>query len=143
MIFLKNWSEPISDNSAEKASMSYLITILSLVAGMPFPPVTFFAAIGIYSSYRKAEMFIRWHATQSLFVQLFMFVFNTIVFVWTFLLFFTEIQMSNAFFGFLFSTTILNIIVLVATIYTASKVRKSIHCEWIFFGPLTTLVTKK
>lgn len=143
MISLTPWKDQILDTISEKASMCYLITILSLVAGMPFPPVTFFAAIGIYSSYRNSDLFVQWHATQSLIIQLFMFIFNTITFVWIFLLFFSDLQISNTFFGFLFSTTILNIIVLIATIYTASKVRKGIHCEWILFGPITQWLIDK
>lgn len=140
MIWIKPFGYLPKESETEKASLAYLISVLSLIVGSPIPIVTLFASIGIYIGFRQSSDFVKWHTTQAMFIQLFAFIFNSIAFVWFFLLFFTEIQFTNFFIAYMLTIGIVNILILAGTIYSASKTRKGIHVEWLFFGPLTNSV---
>lgn len=143
MIWVKPFGNQPKESESEKASLGYLISILSLIVGAPLPIITLFASLGIFFGYRNSTFFVKWHVTQALLIQLFAFCINSIGFVWVILLFFTELPFSNAFVAFILMMFIVNIIILIGTVYSASKLRKGIHVEWLLFGPITNAIYHK
>lgn len=140
MISTKPFAYCPKESECEKASLAYLISVLSLIAGIPFPPVTLFASVGIFLGYRNYSNYVKWHCTQALLIQIFAFFLNSVAFVWTMLLFFTEIPITNYFIAYFLTSCIINVVLLFGTVYSASKSRKGIHTEWIFFGPITLAI---
>lgn len=143
MIWIKAFGYQPNEGESEKASLGYLISVLSLIVGAPLPIITLVASLGIYFGYRNSTEYVRWHVTQALLIQLFAFCINSIAFVWVILLFFTELPISNAFIAYVLMMVIVNLMVLSGTVYSASKSRKGVHSEWILFGPITNAIYHK
>jgi len=55
-----------SEHEAEKASNSYLMSLIALIAGMPLPIINLIASVIFFVGNRKGTYFVRWHCTQAL-----------------------------------------------------------------------------
>ncbi|GEP50206.1 hypothetical protein FNO01nite_08780 [Flavobacterium noncentrifugens] len=130
------------EHEAEKASNSYLMSLVAVVAGLPFPIVNLIASVIFYLSNRKGTYFVRWHATQSMLSQLGLVFFNSISFWWTISIVFGDENVSNRYFAYLFTVIILNLFEFISTIYAAIETRKGRHVDFWFFGSLTDLICK-
>lgn len=130
------------EHEAEKASNSYLMSLIAIIAGLPLPIVNLLATLIFYLGNRKGTYFVRWHCTQALLSQVSVLFINSYAFWWTILIIFTSHNATNNYFAYLFVAIIFNIIEFIATIYTAIKTRKGIHVEWFFYGSLSTLICK-
>jgi len=126
----------------EKASTSYLMSLLAMIAGMPLPIINLIATIVFYLQHRKSTYFIRWHCIQALLSQFTLFFFNSASFWWTLSILFGPEEISNTYISFEFLVIILNISELAGTIYSATNVRKGVHVKWWFYGELTDLICK-
>ncbi|WCM43168.1 DUF4870 domain-containing protein [Flavobacterium sp. CBA20B-1] len=142
MILNKRFSYTPSEHEAEKASNSYLMSLVALVAGLPLPIVNLIATVVFYFSNRKGTYFVRWHCTQALLSQLIVFVFNNICFWWTIALILNKSGVNTIYFVYLSVVIIFNIIEFIATIYTAIETRKGIHIEWWGYNKLTHRLCK-
>jgi len=131
-----------SEHEAEKASNSYLMSLLAIIAGLPLPIINLIATIIFYFGNRKGTYFVRWHCTQALVSQLTVLMMNSVGFWWTISIIFSDEVISGRYISYIFTILIFNIIDLVATIYTAIQTRKGIHVEWWFYGGLTNLICK-
>jgi uncharacterized Tic20 family protein len=132
-----------SDEENERASNSYLMSLIVIMVGLPIPIFNLLATIGFYVSNRKSTLFVKWHCTQALLSQLSLFFLNSYSFWWTMSVIFTTEKTSNSYFAYIIFVIILNLIEFVATIYTSIKVRKGIHVSWFFYGDLTNLICNK
>lgn len=141
MLFTSQTYKP-SEYEAEKASNSYLMSLVALIVGVPLPIVNLLATLLFYWGNRKSSFFVRWHCTQALLSQFSVLVVNSIGFWWTISIFFTEEKFSNTYFAYLLIAILFNITELITTIYSAVQTRKGIHVEWLFFGTLTHLICK-
>lgn len=130
------------EHEAEKASNSYLMSMVAVVAGLPLPIVNVIASVIFYLSNRNGTYFVRWHATQSMFSQLGLGIFNSVSFWWTVSIVFGDENVSNNYFAYLFTVIIFNLIEFVSTIYAAIETRKGEHVDFWFFGGLTHLICK-
>jgi len=130
------------EHEAEKASNSYLMSMVAVVAGLPLPIVNVIASVIFYLSNRNGTYFVRWHATQSMFSQLGLGIFNSVSFWWTVSIVFGDENVSNNYFAYLFTVIIFNLIEFVSTIYAAIETRKGKHVDFWFFGGLTHLICK-
>jgi|SRR6218665_282168 len=130
------------EHEAEKASNSYLMSLVAVVAGLPFPIVNMIASIIFYLGNRKGTYFVRWHATQSMLSQLALVFINSFSFWWTVSIIFKDEHVSNTYFAYLFTVIIFNLIEFVSTIYAAIETRKGKHVDFWFFGGLTNLICK-
>jgi len=130
------------EHEAEKASNSYLMSMVAVVAGLPLPIVNVIASVIFYLSNRNGTYFVRWHATQSMFSQLGLGIFNSVSFWWTVSIVFGDENVSNNYFAYLFTVVIFNLIEFVSTIYAAIETRKGKHVDFWFFGGLTHLICK-
>lgn len=141
MLFTSQTYKP-SEYEAEKASNSYLMSLVALIVGIPLPIVNLLATLVFYLGNRKSSYFVRWHCTQALLSQCSVLIVNSIGFWWTISILFTEENVSNTYFAYLLIAILFNITELITTIYSAVQTRKGIHVEWLFFGTLTHLICK-
>ena len=131
-----------SEHEAEKASNSYLMSLIALIAGLPLPIVNLIATLVFYIGNRKGTHFVRWHCTQALLSQLSMLFVNSFGFWWTISIIFSDEQITNKYLSYLFVVIIFNLFEFIATIYTAVQTRKGQHIVWWFYGDLTNLICK-
>ncbi|MFZ4740699.1 MAG: DUF4870 domain-containing protein [Bacteroidales bacterium] len=130
------------EHEAEKASNSYLMSLLAFIAGLPFPIINLIATIIFYLGNRKDTFFVRWHCTQALISQFTVLMMNSVGFWWTISIIFSDEVISRKYISYIITILIFNILEFIATIYTAIKTRKGIHIEWWFYGDLTNLICK-
>ena len=131
------------EHEAEKASSSYLMSLIALVAGLPLPIINLMATFFFYVANRKGTYFVRWHCTQALLSQLSVLFMNSVAFWWTISIIFRDESVTNNYLSYLISVIIFNVFEFIATIYTAIQTRKGIHVEWWFYANLTQLICKK
>lgn len=137
-----NFTYKPGEHEAEKASNSYLMSIVAIIAGLPLPIINLIATLIFYLGNKKGTFFVRWHCTQALLSQFSMFFFNSFGFWWTISIITDSEKISNQYIGYILSILLINAIEFISTIYAAIQTRKGIHVEWWFFGSLTNLICK-
>lgn len=142
MIIEKEFIYPPGEHEAEKASNSYLMSLIALIAGLPFPIVNLIATAVFYLGNRKGTYFVRWHCTQALLSQLSVLFINSFGFWWTISIIFTDEGITNTFIAYIIAALIFNLLEFVTTVYTAIQTRKGIHVEWWFYSGLSNLICK-
>jgi uncharacterized Tic20 family protein len=131
-----------SEHEAEKASNSYLMSLIALMAGLPLPIINLIATLIFYLANRKGTYFVRWHCTQALLSQLSMMFINSFGFWWTVSVLFIDEPVTNKYIAYIITALIFNLTEFIATIYTAIQTRKGTHITWWFYGSLTNLICK-
>lgn len=131
-----------SEHESEKASNSYLMSLIALIAGMPLPIINLIASVIFFIGNRKGTYFVRWHCTQALLSQFSLLFMNSFGFWWTISIMFGPETISSKYIGYLITVLIFNLGEFIATIYTAIQTRKGIHVKWFFYGNLTNLICK-
>jgi uncharacterized membrane protein len=130
------------DYEAEKASNSYLMSVVAVIAGLPLPIINLLATAIFFLGNRKGSYFVRWHCTQALLSQLTVLVMNSAGFYWTLSIIFANKSLSNDYISYMITIVLFNLVEFVATIYAAIETRKGKHVELWFFGPLTKTICK-
>lgn len=131
------------DSELEKASNSYVMSLLAIMVGMPLPIINLIATFIFFVGNRNGSYFVRWHCTQALFSQLFVLIINSIGLSWTLRILFSDLELSNRYIGYMITLFIFNLSEIIATIYAAQKTRKGMHVNFWFFGTLTDLTCRK
>ena len=131
-----------SEHEKEKASNSYLMSLVAVIAGLPLPIVNLLATLFFYLANRKSTYFVRWHCTQALLSQLVLLFVNSYSFWWTVSIIFTDEKVSNHYFAYLFTVIVFNVLEIISTIYCAVETRKGKHVNLWFFGNVTNLICK-
>ena len=131
-----------AEYETEKASNSYLLTLLAIIAGIHLPIVNLIAAFVFFLGNRKGTYFVRWHCTQVLLSQITFLFINSFGFWWTVSIIFSSEHLSTKYIAYIFTIILFNLGELILTIFTAIKTRKGEHIEWFFFGALTNLICK-
>lgn len=126
----------------ERASQSYLMTLVTAIVGLPLPILNLLALILFFILNRKSTYFVRWHCTQALLSQLSLIAVNSFGFWWTISILFGPDTLSDRYIGYMITVLLFNLADFIATIVTAIEVRKGRHVEWWLYGPLTHLVCK-
>ncbi|MFN6944923.1 MAG: DUF4870 domain-containing protein [Cytophagaceae bacterium] len=142
MIAIKEFPYTPHDNEAEKASNSYVMSLVALIAGLPLPIINLIATLIFFLANRKGSYFVRWHCTQALLSQISLFIVNSTLFWWTISIIFRDTRADNQYFAYILTALLFNLTEFIFTIYTAIQTRKGIHVEWWFFGSLTNLICK-
>lgn len=130
------------DYESEKASNSYLMSLVALIGGLPLPILNLLATFIFYVSNRKGTYFVRWHCTQALLSQFSLLFINSTGFWWTVSILFTDKQVTATYFAYIIAALIFNLAEFIVTIYTAIETRKGRHIVWWFYGPLTQLICR-
>lgn len=131
-----------TEHEAERASNSYLVSLVAAFAGLPIPVINLIATVAFYFSNQKATFFVRWHCTQALLSQFALFIMNSFSFWWTISIIFGNLSLSNNYFAYMIMVVLFNFIEIIATIYTCMQIRKGVHVKWWFFGKLTDIICK-
>lgn len=143
MIRLKTFPYSPGDHESEKASNSYLMSLVALVGGLPFPIINLFATLFFFAANRKGTWFVRWHCTQALLSQFSLLLINTVAFWWTISILLGSEIITNFYIAYLINVLLFNLAEFIATIYTAVQTRKGFHVEWYFYGLLTHKLIKE
>jgi uncharacterized membrane protein len=130
------------EHETEKASNSYLMSLVAVIAGLPLPIINLLATLFFFLANRKGTYFVRWHCTQALLSQASLLFINSFGFWWTIDIIFGDEVISNRYVGYLIAAGILNLTELIATIHAAIQTRKGRHIKWWFYGTLTDLVCR-
>jgi uncharacterized Tic20 family protein len=130
------------EHEAEKASNSYLMSLIAVMAGLPLPIINLIATLIFYLGNKRGTYFVRWHCTQALLSQFSLLFMNSYGFWWTIAVVFSSETISNKYIAYMIVLLLFNVAEFIATIYTAIQTRKGIHVQWWFYGNLTNLVCK-
>lgn len=130
------------EHEAEKASNSYLMSLVALVAGLPLPIINLAATLIFYLGNRKGTYFVRWHCTQALLSQFSLLFMNSAGFWWTIAILFREEKITDLYIAYLITLLVFNLTEFIATIYTAIHTRKGQHVTWWFYGSLTNVICR-
>ena len=131
-----------TEHENEKASNSYLMSLVAVIAGLPLPIINLLATFFFYLANRKSTYFVRWHCTQALLSQMVLLFANSYSFWWTVSILFTDEKATNNYFAYLFTVIVFNVLEIISTIYCAMQTRKGKHVEVFFFGNLTNLICR-
>lgn len=143
MMTSENFAYKPTEAEAEKASNSYLMSLIAIMVGFPLPIINLMATLFFYIANRKSTYFVRWHCIQALLSQFSLFLINSIGFWWTLSIIFQEDKhISNPYLAYIITVFILNLIELAFTISAAIKTRKGEHVSWWVYGPLTQSICK-
>lgn len=129
-----------TETEAEKASNSYVMSLLALMAGLPFPIINLVATLIFFLANRKSTYFVRWHCTQALLSQSTVLPINSAATIWTLTIVFGSNVVTDNYIAYLITVVIFNISEFAATIYAAIQTRKGKHVEWWLFGKLTNIL---
>ena len=131
-----------SEHEKERASNSYLMSLVALVAGLPLQIMNLLASIFFYLGNRKSTPFVKWHCTQALLAQLGLFFFNTAGFWWTISIVFDGNEVTNQYIAYIITIVGFNLVEFIFTLYLATQTRKGNHIEMYFFSDITNLICK-
>ena len=131
------------EHEAEKASNSYLMSLIAVIVGIPLPIINLIATFIFYLGNRKGTYFVRWHCTQALLSQASLLCMNSVSFWWTISIIFQDGKISNQYISYMITVFLFNLVEFIATIYTAIQTRKGIHVSWWFYGDLTDAIVRK
>ena len=130
------------DSEMERASNSYLMSLVAVIGGLPLPIFNLLATILFYLGNRKSTLFVKWHCTQALLSQLGLFFFNSAGFWWTIAVIFQEKQATNYYIAYMITIVLFNVIEFIGTLIMATKTRNGEHPELFFFSDITNLICK-
>lgn len=140
MIASKAFGYKPVDSELERASNSYLMSLVAVLGGLPLPIMNLLASVFFYLGNRKSTLFVKWHCTQALFAQLGMFFFNTVSFWWTISIIFDDAKVTNYYIAYMITIVVFNLIEFIFTLYLATQTRKGNHIEMYFFSDITHLI---
>lgn len=132
-----------SEEESEKASNSYVMSLIAIMVGLPLPILNLLATFIFFLANRKASYFVRWHCMQALLSQLSLLVINSVLFWWTVAIVFQNETADNRYFAYLIVALTFNLIEFIVTIYTAIQTRKGKHITWWFYSDLTNAICKE
>jgi hypothetical protein len=132
-----------NESELERASNSYLMSLVAVIGGLPLPILNLLASIFFYLGNRKSTPFVKWHCTQNLLSQFGLFFLNSTGFWWTVSIVFDDEKVTNYYVGYMITLVLFNLVEFISTIILASKTRKGIHAKLFLFSDLTNLMMKK
>lgn len=142
MISTGTFSYQPHESELERASNSYLMSLVAVIGGLPLPIFNLMATFFFYLGNRKSTTFVKWHCTQALLSQLGLFFFNSAGFWWTVAILFQDKQATNYYFAYIITIVLFNLVEFISTLILATKTRKGQHAKLYFFSDLTDLFCK-
>ena len=139
----KEYFRQPSDEDLEKASNSYVMSLLFIMGGLPLPIVNLIGTVIFFLANLKANFFVRWHCLQALLSQLVLVPFNSFAFWWTISLFISDEVITSRYIAYIVFVVILNFVEFLGTIYAAVSVRKGKHVKFWLLGEITDQICKK
>jgi uncharacterized membrane protein len=115
----------------------YLMSLIAVIAGLPFPIINLLATLIFYLGNRKGTYYVRWHCTQALISQASLLLINSYGFWWTESVVFRGGEITNAYIAYMMTAFLFNLVEFIVTMYTAIHTRKGKHVKWWFYGDIT------
>ena len=137
-----NFNYEPGEHEAEKASNSYLMSLIVVMVGLPLPILNLLATFFFYLGNRKGTYFVRWHCTQALLSQASLLLMNSFGFWWTISIIFGSETIDVNYIAYMMTIFLFNVVEFFATMITAIKTRKGIHVKWWLYGDLTNLICR-
>ncbi len=131
-----------SDSERENASHAYIITMMTVTLGLPFPILNLFACIGFYFLIRKKTPFTRFHSLQAITSQVPVILMNSAVIIWIIGILFHKVVISNEFISYVITVVIFNVIDIIYNIIAAMRARNGLLYSFALFGPLSWMLIK-
>ena len=132
------------EHEREKASNSYLMSLLAIMVGLPLPIINLIATTIFFFAHRKESLFIRWHCTQALLQQFTVLVMNSVGFAWTMKVIFSKETATDEYIAYMVTIVLFNLFEFILSIVAAILVRQGRHVRWWFWADLTdALIIKK
>ena len=122
MIQLKEFTYKPREDELEKASNSYLMSLIFIVVGLPIPIINLFATFIFLLGNRRSSYFVRWHCTQALLSQLSMLFINSVGFWWTISLIFENELVTKGYILYIVIVLLINLTEFITTIYSAIQI---------------------
>jgi len=130
------------EHEAERASNSYLMSLVVIMVGLPLPIVNVIGSGIYFLANRKSAYFVRWHCAQALLAQAITLPVNAAGLYWTLAIVFDRASFSDNYAAYLITVILFNLIEFIATMVAAVRTRKGHHVSWWFFGPLTDALVR-
>jgi uncharacterized Tic20 family protein len=130
------------EHEAERASNSYLMSLVVIMVGLPLPIVNVIGSGIYYVANRRSGHFVRWHCTQTLLAQLFTLPVNAAALYWTIAIVFDRASFSDNYAAYILTVILFNLVEFIATMVAAVRTRKGRHVSWWFFGLLTDALVR-
>ncbi|MDR1919761.1 MAG: DUF4870 domain-containing protein [Tannerellaceae bacterium] len=140
---MMDYSPPIREDEAEKASFAYLMSTIVLIVGLPMPIINMIATVIFYLANRRRSYFVRFHCLQSMLSQMLIVAMNSVGVWWTISILLDRKPLSNYYIAYIIIILVINIMEFVASLYAAVQTRKGIDVRFWFFGTLTEVVCRK
>jgi uncharacterized membrane protein len=135
-------SYTLSDSEKETASNAYILTLMTVMLGLPFPILNLFACIGFYFLLGKKTPFTKFHSLQAITSQVPVILMNSAGIFWTISILFHRAVITNDFISYIITIAIFNIIDITYNIIAAMKARKGLLYAYSLFGPLSWMLVK-
>ncbi|MFM7726473.1 MAG: DUF4870 domain-containing protein [Flavobacteriales bacterium] len=119
-----------NDSEAEKASFSYLMSLVAFMAGLPLPIINLASSVFFYLGNRTSSYYVRWHCTNVLVSQFSVFLLNSIGFWWTISVLLGDRQMTDTWIAYLILVVAINLVEMIVTIRAAIRTRKGEYIRW-------------
>lgn len=132
-----------NDYESEKASFSYLMSLITIVAGLPLPVINLISTSAFYFSNRKSSYFIRWHCVQTLLLQVFIVIINAYPFARMYSIVFNDGKISNSLIAYIITALLVNLTGFIITIYAAIYTGRGKHVYWWFWGDMADLICRE
>jgi hypothetical protein len=131
-----------NEYESEKASNSYLMSLIVVMVGIPLPIVNLIASAIFFAGNRRSTYFVRWHCMQMLLTQIVTLFVNAEGVYWTLSIILGRRSVTNRYIAYIITILLFNLIEFVATIYAAIRTRKGNHVTWWLFGPLADIFVR-
>jgi len=129
-----------SESERENASNAYIITMMTVTLGLPFPVLNLFACIGFYFLIRKKTPFTRFHSLQAITSQIPVILMNSGAIIWIIAILFHKAAIGNNFISYIITVVIFNVIDISYNIIAAMKAQKGLMYSYALFGPLSWMI---
>jgi uncharacterized Tic20 family protein len=131
-----------TESEKENASNAYIITMMTVTLGLPFPILNLFACIGFYFLIQKKTPFTKFHSLQAITSQVPVILMNSAAIIWIIRILFQKAAISNEFISYVITVAIFNVIDIAYNIVAAMKARKGLLYSYALFGPLSWMLIK-
>lgn len=157
----KSAQEFIYPREYEQAANSYLMAVVAVMCGLPFPIINLIASVGYYLAHRKAAYIVRWHCIQATLGQAMLIPFNSVAVAWTLRILFNSNELtlanveakrfpfhsfteaSSSYWLYVTFIILLNITEFFVVIYTSSRVKRGENVRWFGLANITDRLCSK
>ena len=130
----------LTERERTEASNAYLMTLMTVMIGLPFPIINLVACVAMFIMARSKSPFVKFHFFQAMISQLVIVVMNSVGIYWTISIIWGDNHLSSLYLGYVATALIFNILDYVYDIIAAIRARRGELYSFAFFGTLAYLM---